>query len=141
MHIKKFRLRTMDCIFLLLSLMLCFGPHFIFPPCGPKSDGTWMNCHWAEQTVIGLGIVLTVLAAVRLLFADARIKAGISIAAVPVSIVTACVPGTLVPLCMMTTMRCHTVMRPAVILIAGTIAVLQAVDAVILIKKTARPSP
>ena len=53
----------------------------------------------------------------------------------PYLIFTAFVPGVTVKLCMMNNMRCHTAMRPAVIVICVILAIVTAVDIVIQKKK------
>ena len=58
---KKVKERTAGIVMTVLSLLLTIGSKTIFSACGPKEDGSWMTCHWAEQAVFGMGIVLTLI--------------------------------------------------------------------------------
>ena len=123
-----------DIAFLVLSLILCLGSHFAFHACPAKSDGSWMVCHWAERVVTALSAVFVILSAARF-FLEAKTKLGISISFLPLALVTALVPGIIVNLCMMKDMRCHTVMRPSVIVLSILICALSVVDILVLQKK------
>ena len=123
----KKNVSAINIILLVLSLILCAGTKFAFHACAAKPDGSWMLCHWAECAVFALGIALVLLSAARFFVADG-IRAGISLSFVPLSIVTLLIPGVVVPLCMMKDMRCHTVMRPAVIVLCVLIAALSVID-------------
>ena len=129
MENKKINIGISDIILLVLSAVFLIGIRTFFAPCGPKDDGSWMTCHWAEQVVFVIGIVLTVISLVILIAGNSKIAAGASIAAVPVAISAALIPGFAVNLCMMTNMHCHTVMRAAVIVVSALIVVLAAANA------------
>ena len=134
---KKLSFSIIDIVFLLLSLMLCVGTAFVFHACGPKPDGSWMNCHWAEHVVIALGAVFVVLSVARICMRSTTLKAGCTLAFVPLAVVTALVPKVLVPLCMMKDMRCHTVMRPAVFVLSVLLALLSLATVIVELKKGA----
>ena len=105
------------------------GVRTFFAPCGPKEDGSWMSCHWAEAALFALAVVLTVQAAIRLALRAPGAKRGAALAMLPVALAAAIVPGGLIPLCMMRTMRCHFLLRPAVILVSVAIIALAGWDA------------
>lgn len=111
-----------DGFLTLLCLILCFGTKLWFHACGPKEDGSWMNCHWAQQCVFGIGLVLSVTAVLHFCVQNRKIKAGLSLGMVPTAVLAAILPSNLVPLCMMHDMRCHSVMRPAVMIVSIAIA-------------------
>ena len=116
------KINITDVCLLVFSAALCLGVKLVFHACGMKEDGSWMNCHWAEQAVFAISIGLTVTAGLRLLLSR-QAKAGAALAMSVVSVMTALLPGVFVRLCMMDTMRCHAVMRPAVIILCALIAV------------------
>jgi len=108
-----------DVILCILSAVLCFGTKFGFHACGPKEDGGWMACHWAEQAVFGLGIVMLVLSIMMtFLLKDGKTKSGIALSLAGMAALALAVPNHLIMLCMMTDMRCHSVMKPAVMIIS-----------------------
>jgi hypothetical protein len=112
-----------NVIVLLMSAVLCIGVKTVFKACGTGQEGKWMACHWAEQAVMGIGISLTVTALMLVIVSNKKIKQGLALAMIPQAAVSACIPNTLINLCMMETMHCHTVTKPAVIIISVIIAV------------------
>lgn len=131
---KGIKDRTAGIIMTVLSLVLTIGVKSFFSACGPKDDGTWMTCHWAEQAVFGMGIVLTVISAAVLVMGRKPAALGASLAAIPAACAIVFTPGVLINLCMMTNMHCHTVMRPAVMVISVLIAVTAAVNSVVMVR-------
>ena len=121
----------LDVVLCVLSAVLCFGTKFLFHACAPKEDGGWMTCHWAEQTVFGLGIVLLILSIMTFCFKDGKTKSGIQISTAVISALTLFVPNHLIKLCMMPDMRCHSVMKPAVIIISILIIICSAVTCIL----------
>ena len=118
-----------------LSLFLAVGILFVFPACGAKDDGTFMMCHYAGQAVFGMGIALTVISVIALIFGGGKAAAGASLSAAVLAVLTALTPELLIPLCKMPTMQCHTMMRPAIIVLSALIALTAAVNAVIILKR------
>jgi hypothetical protein len=109
----------LDAVLCILSALLCFGTKYLFHACGPKEDGGWMACHWAEQAVFGIGLVLLVLSLVMTFaFKDGKTKSGIALSLEAIAALALVMPNHLISLCMMNTMRCHAVMKPAVIIIS-----------------------
>ena len=121
------KINITDILLLVMSAVLCLGVKIVFHACGMKEDGSWMNCHWAEQAVFAVSIGLTVTACLRLFF-DRKAKAGAALAMSVISVMTALIPGVFVRLCMMDSMRCHAVMRPAVTILSVLIAVTGVAD-------------
>lgn len=116
MEKKNRRIGAADLLLLCVSAVFFIGMLTVFGPCGPKEDGTWMTCHWAGQAVAGIAAVLLCLAAAHGIAGDPGVKAGLSIAIIPLSALAIVIPGNLIGMCMMDTMRCHAVMKPAVLL-------------------------
>lgn len=131
----KAKLQTiLNAVVLVLSLALTVGVKTVFSACGPKEDGSFMNCHNAEMAVFAIGIALSITALMALLLKGAKLKAGLTLGMVPVAVICAVLPNNFIKLCMMTDMHCHSVMRPAVIITSALIAVIAAVSAVIGLK-------
>lgn len=123
---KKRTLKTLifDCVLFALGVFYCVGSKLVFHACDHKKpDGTWMSCHWAEQAVFAFGIVLAVQGLLLLVLSDTRTKRGIALAMIPTAVVPAFIPNVLINLCMSKDMQCHSVMRPAVIVLGAVIAV------------------
>ena len=117
--------RVADFMAAIFSIVLLAGIRTGFSACGPKEDGTFMNCRQAEETVFVLALVLLVLSLINLLYrgrGQHGIKAGLCLSMVPLSAACARVPGAVIRLCMMETMRCHTTMRPAVLVLCLLLA-------------------
>ena len=101
-------------ILLVLSLIITIGSQSFLSPC-LHEDGSFGPCHWAGQTLMGLGCVVGILAILSLCVQKARL--GTYMSALPVCGLGILTPGTLIDLCHMSTMRCRMVMQPAIILL------------------------
>ena len=111
------------------ALVLTIGAFTFFKACGDM-DGKFMACHWAQNAVVLVGIVLTVLALARIVLRDDNIRTGLSIGIFVLSAAAAFIPGTAINLCMMKDMACHTAFKPAVIVISVLLAVLSLADVI-----------
>ncbi len=108
----------------ILSGLLTVGTLTVFRACGPKEDGTWMHCHAAQNDIALAGAVIFVLLVAAALLKNRRLSAALQAAAAAGCVIAVLIPGTLVPMCMMTTMRCHAVMKVFVRIMGGLTAVL-----------------
>ncbi|BEU88822.1 hypothetical protein TAMA11512_22860 [Selenomonas sp. TAMA-11512] len=117
-----------DVLLLVLNAAFFIGIQSVFMPCEARPDGTWMHCHWAGQALTGVAAVLAVTALLHLVISRPQVKQGLSLAMIPLSVLAILLPGHLIELCMMETMRCHTVMKPAVTAISLLNILLAAVD-------------
>lgn len=125
---KKVKISVTDVVGLAVSLFFLVGITCWFDACGPKADGGYMNCHWAEKVVTALASVMTALSAVKILLPDGKMKTGVSIALSALGITAACVPQGIIPLCMMDSMVCHTQMRPWTAVFGAGVALVAAAD-------------
>ena len=132
---KNIGSRTGGIILFFLSLMLTVGIKLIFPACAPHDDGTFMCCHWAEQSVFGAGLALTAISLIVLISGNGKVAPGASLAMVPLAVFAALTPDILIPLCKMPMMQCHTAAHPAVIVISCLIAAAALVNAVLILRK------
>lgn len=105
-----------------LSAFLTVGVMLLFHACGPKDDGTWMSCHYAQLTVAGLGIVMTILGVLSLVVSERKVVLALRILVLVCAVIAMVIPGNVIHLCMMNDMRCRAVMRPSVILVCVLIA-------------------
>lgn len=116
-----------DIALLILSLILCFGTAFVFTACDMKDDETWMRCHWAQVAVVGLGAVMVFLNITRF-FLDRKIRLGIDISCIAISVLAALTPHTIIPLCMINTMHCRSIMQPSVIIASAITGIVALFD-------------
>ena len=114
MNHGKRRFGITDILLVVLNLVFFVGIQNVFTPCEPRPDGSWMTCHWAGEALTGAAAVLVVIALVHLVIPRVHVKLGLALAVLPLSVYALLLPGHLIDLCMMETMRCHTVMQPAV---------------------------
>ena len=115
---------------LILAALLTVGSFTFFKACG-EHEGKFMACHWAQNAVTLIGIVLSASALLRILLKNTGIKTGLSIGVFLLSVSVIFIPNNAITLCMMDSMRCHTVFEPAVIAIASVLAALSGVDSVL----------
>ena len=108
---------------LLISVFLAVGVKVIFHACGAKDDGSFMHCHDAENTVMYIGIGMAVLSLAGIFIKNKTVSVILSCLSAAAAVVAALIPQTIIKMCMMNTMRCHSVMRPAVIVTCAVFAV------------------
>ena len=108
---------------LVLAVIIAFGSVSFLGPC-VHEDGSFGACHWAGQALLGVGILVAVQSIAALLCKDGSVRRGILLAMVPSALLGIFIPGTLIHLCGMATMRCRSVMRPAMSILFGLILVL-----------------
>ena len=102
-----------------LSILLEVGLCSFLAACGPKEDGSWMMCHHVQNVLLLLGGGLILMHGLALLLPEKlQAKNGLLIAGVILSICCIILPQNVIHMCMMDTMRCHTVMRPGVLVIS-----------------------
>ena len=118
----------------IVSLILAVGLKSFLQPC-IHEDGNYGSCNWAGVMIFGLALLMCILSLFGILFGDARVRLGVGIAALPVVILTFLTPGILIPLCMMDTMRCLSIMKPAVMLISVIILIISLLDIYTAMKK------
>ncbi|MBQ8082373.1 MAG: DUF4418 family protein [Clostridia bacterium] len=119
----------LEAVILVLSLVLLIGLMTFLQPCGPREDGSWMNCHWAGEALKGVAGVLTIQAA-ALLFARRATRRGLAIGMIPTAILAILLPGQLIPLCVANTHQCQAVTRPAALVLGVLIAILALAEAI-----------
>ena len=119
-------------LLLILSLLIVLGGRTLFFPC-VHEDGAFGTCHWAGVMLQGLGFVLGALSVLSLCIARARL--GVYLSALPLCVLGLLTPGTLIPLCRMRTMRCWTMMRPAMMRLFSAALVVALLGAVLTERK------
>ncbi len=132
---KKKRVGPVDIVLLVLTILSVAGLLTVFKGCGPKEDGSWMVCHWAEQAETGLSIVLAVCAVFHILAPDPGVKRGLDLALIPTALFAVILPGNVISLCMMDTMRCHVFTRPFVLVVNILVMAAAVIDLLIHRKK------
>ena len=121
----------------IIAALLTVGSFTFFKACG-EHEGKFMACHWAQNAVTLIGIVITLLALLRIILKNSGIKAGLAIGVFFTSISVIFIPNHVITLCMMDSMSCHTAFKPAVIVIASVLAALAGVDSILGIKNTGK---
>lgn len=125
--------RIMPIISTILSISLLIGIKTIFKTCGMKDDGTWMLCHWTEQTILIEAIIMSAISITSIITNKSKISIGLSISMIVTSILTLLTPGTLMPLCKMPMMECHIITQPSTIIIASLIIIMNAINIIMMI--------
>ena len=128
---KRIKIGFIECAMLLASMFFLIGINCWFSACGPKSDGTYMTCHYAENMIVALSAVLFAASFVHLILPDIKVKIGMDLVIIPLCAVTAAVPSTLIKLCAYDAMVCNSKMKPAVLAFSLVILALSLLDIVL----------
>ncbi|MCR4704831.1 MAG: DUF4418 family protein [Lachnospiraceae bacterium] len=119
--------RMLDVTSMVLCLLLAIGVVTVFKACGVKEDGTWMHCHHAQNDVLVMALIMAGVSVVTAMLPDGRLRTLLHAIALALAVVTALLPGMIVDLCMMRSMRCHSVMRPYVIIMCAAFSLVKLV--------------
>ena len=129
------KIRAIDLILFVFALVLAVGTALFFHACGPKSDGSWMLCHWAERVVLLLGGFAAVLATAKIFAGNEGVKLGLAAAVFLAALSAVFIPGRLIPLCKMPGMECRSIFQPAILSISLLLSTLALVDGVLLFRQ------
>ena len=106
-----------------LSALLLAGGVTVFSACDPRPDGSWMQCHQCQNSVVASSAGLVVFFGTAAFVKNQGVRLALQALSLIGAIVVFFIPGVICPLCMMKTMRCHTVFQPFVrimsVLVAG----------------------
>ena len=108
-----------------LDVLLLVGLNTSARPCA-HADA--VGCQAAQRAVLGAGVVLLVLAAIRIFELDEGERRGLSLGSALVGALIAVLPGMLVPLCADASMPCNQMMRPFVLAVGAAAFFTGAVD-------------
>ena len=115
---------------ILVSAILTIGMRTFLKPCGPKEDGTFMNCHKAGNMIFVFACIMLAVAVVSL-FVGEMLRLACLLAELVCAACAFLVPGTLISLCMMPDMRCRAIMQPGARVLSVLLFILCAVPLVL----------
>lgn len=131
---KNFKRSLPSILQLLLALFLTVGVSTFLGPC-VHADGKIGPCVKAAGIIKILGGCLAALSVLSLVIRCAKAKTVLAALSIIAAAGVFFVPGTFHRLCMIATMRCHTVMKPASMLLAAFIALSAAAELIINIRQ------
>lgn len=112
-----------SALVLFFAILFAIGMFSFLHPC-VHEDGAVSACGWAGKMLKGLSLVLVFQSVLLFLSETTSVRSVLALSMLPVSLLSMLTPGRIIGLCMMNTMRCNSVMRPAVMLLSGAIFVL-----------------
>ena len=119
----------------IVAAVLSVGVMTAFHACARAEDGTWMNCHYAQVYVFAAGLIIAAVSIAAVFVKSSKLKMCMGIVSIVIAIITALIPGIMVHLCMMDTMRCHTLMRPAVGILCVLFIIAELVNEIFVYRK------
>jgi hypothetical protein len=120
---------------IVLGLLIALGPQFLFKVCGLTAEGGFMRCHWSAQAEIGVGMLIAALGMASLVFADSKIRLGLTIGIFLSGVLALLVPHGLIGGCAMHTMQCRKVAFPSITVIAILLLIGAVLNAAYLVRK------
>ncbi|MDR1127193.1 MAG: DUF4418 family protein [Treponema sp.] len=117
-----------------LGALIALGPRFLFKVCSPTGHG-FLRCHWSAQGEVGVGALIAVLGVGLLLFAETKVRLGLTIGAFFSGVIALCIPHALIGGCGMASMACRRVAFPALTVIGIILLAGMAANAVYLTRK------
>ena len=119
----------------IIAVLLAAGVMTIFRACAKTEEGTWMICHNAQLYVFVVSLVIAAISIAAAFVKSSKLKMRLGIVAIVLAIITALIPGALVHLCMMTTMRCHSLMRPSVVILCVLFIIFELINGFFIFRK------
>lgn len=142
--------------FIVLGLILAFGPITIFPVCGIATHkegeamqmedseskvqnssmsvamSSPMKCHWTARAILGIGVLIVIQGILLLLISSCAIRLGITIGIGLNGILGIVIPTWLIGVCASSKMDCHELTFPALIIISSFILIGSIINGVFL---------
>jgi len=112
-------------VVLVLALTAAVGSRSFLGPC-VHEDGSFGVCHWAGQALFGVSLLQLSEAAAAVIMRDTGVRRGLFLSMFLTGILAMVIPGGLISLCNMATMRCRSLMHPAMLLLFGVMAAVAA---------------
>lgn len=107
---------VVGALLLVLGLLIAIGPQKVFPVCEFNPEKP-MKCNWMGKAEIGVGAVIALIGVLQMVMDHAKVRMGLSMAAVPMGLLTLLLPTKLIGVCMNVHMRCVTLTRPALLML------------------------
>jgi hypothetical protein len=121
-EVSMSKIKIADTAIIVIEGFLVAGLYSFLSPC-PVGEHI-MGCHWVSNVSVALSSAIAILALLKLLSRDVLFRRGINSAVLLVSLIQAFVPGWLIAICAHEHMRCHVYTQPAVVTVAGIVALI-----------------
>ena len=118
--------------FIVLGLLTALAPFTFAGVC--ETGEKIMKCHWTARAELFTGIVIALLGAAKFILSCRNYQLGINLAVALNSIGVILFPTALIGVCGMAKMHCHSVTRPALIVLAVVLLLADAVHSALIIK-------
>lgn len=106
-------------LILLFSVLAAVGVKTFLGPC-VHEDKAFGPCHWAGQALFGISLLMSAQSiAVLAAHKNSQLSRGLFLAMALTSVLGMLIPGPVISLCGMATMRCRSLMRPAMTILLG----------------------
>ena len=147
----------LSSVIIVCGLLIAFGPQFLFRVCDPVMTSTGETedccavpeesgccgptasslpiCHWTAQAELGMGMIITALAACIIIFGDLKIQFGLNIGIFLSSIIALCFPHLLIGGCATPDMACRRVAFPILTIICLLVLVISVIEMVLTDRK------
>mgnify|MGYP002624608236 CR=1 FL=1 len=123
---SKIKIGAAEIIVLILSVLYVIGIRSWFSVC-PVMSGIAMPCHWAGEMLKAISILILVLSILHMMIPDEKIKIGMDVSLIGISMLCMFVPGTIIQICGGEQMACRNAAHPWTLAFCGAlIAVLLA---------------
>lgn len=116
------KIKIADIAIAAIEGVLVAGIFSFWSPC-PVGEHI-MGCHWVSNVTVALSSAVILLSLLKLLSGEVLFRRGINSAVLLISLIQAFVPGWLIAICAHEHMRCHVYSQPAVVTVAGIVALI-----------------
>lgn len=124
---------VVGALLLVLGLLIAIGPQKIFSVCEFNPEKP-MKCNWMGKAEIGVGAVIALIGVLQMVMDHAKVRMGLSMAAVPMGLLTLMLPTKLIGVCKNQHMPCVTLTRPALLILGIAVMAVAGLSAFALSK-------
>jgi hypothetical protein len=111
-----------------LGLLAALGPQFLFRVC-PVMGDMLMRCHWTARAEIGVGALIAALGIALVIFADPKIRLGLTIGVFLSGVLVLLIPHVLIGGCSSPSMQCRTIAFPSLTVVGILLLLTAALNA------------
>jgi hypothetical protein len=119
---------------IVFGLLIALGPQFLFKVC-PVIGDMVMKCHWSAQAEIGIGLLIAALGIALVIFANPRVRFGLTIGVFLSGVLALLIPHALIGGCVMHNMPCRKITFPALTVISILLLIIAVFNGLYLARK------
>ena len=110
----------------ILAAAAAIGVNTFLGPC-VHEDGSFGACHWAGRAMFAAALLIGAEGLAAICSGSNGVRRGLLLSMAAAAVMGICIPGLLISLCGMATMRCRSLMRPAMTILFTAMGIVSVI--------------